>query len=269
MKILGELNMTDWSITKENLDRIYAEAFDMETFKSVDPCGVVYKLIDHIADDGMAPSTQLDIELGALFVAMIAWGNRKAICKAAERMLGDEMHWRPAEFVMSGAFEESYKTAKNDCVYRTLNVNIFKQVCRKLRQALYGYSSMEELFTEKSTKDVVAVICSWLSDARVGTMEKSACKRICMFVRWMTRCTAPDFNIWKSRSPSDLYAVMDVHVCKLTAPLLKNKCPTWKACEELTEIFRSWDSDDPLKYDVALMVLADKIDRENGQFGDN
>lgn len=255
--------MTDRSVTKENLDKIYAEAFDVEAFKSVDPCGVVYKLIDHIELNPAVQSSQLDIELGALFVAMISWGNRKAICPAAERMLGDEMHWRPAEFVMSGAFEESYKTAKNNCVYRTLNVDTFKKVCRKLQQALQGYSSMEELFAGKSTKDVVATICSWLSDAKVGTMDKSACKRVCMFVRWMTRHSAPDFHIWKSRSQSDLYAVMDVHVCELTASLLKNKRPAWKTCEELTGIFRSWNPDDPLKYDVALMVLSDRIDKEN------
>ncbi|MCM1312959.1 MAG: DUF2400 domain-containing protein [Bacteroides sp.] len=256
--------MTDWRITKESLDSVYAEVFDIETFKSVDPCGIVYKLMDNIGRNPSVPSTQLDIELGALFVAMISWGNRKAIRQAAERMLGDEMHWRPAHFVMSGAFEDSYKTAKNNCVYRTLNVDTFKRVCRKLRQALQGASSMEELFMGKSAKEVVAAICQWLSDAKVGTMDKSACKRVCMFIRWMTRKEAPDFHIWKSRPQSDLYAVMDVHVCQLTATLLRNKRPTWKACEELTGIFRAWDADDPLKYDVALMVLSDKIDNKNG-----
>ena len=35
------------------------------------------------------------------------------------------------------------------------------------------------------------------------------------------------------------------------------RTPSWNGCLELTEIFRSWDPVDPLKYDVALMMLAD------------
>ena len=78
-----------------------------------------------------------------------------------------------------------------------------------------------------------------------------------MFFRWMIRKNVPDMNIWKSRNQQDLYAIMDVHVCHQTKDILKNKQPTWKACEELTNIFKRWDKNDPLKYDIALMTLAD------------
>ena len=78
----------------------------------------------------------------------------------------------------------------------------------------------------------------------------------------MTRYQAPDMGLWKKRSESDLYAVMDVHVCDLTRSILQNKRPTWKAVVELTDIFKSWDSSDPLKYDIALMTLSDRIDEE-------
>jgi hypothetical protein len=54
---------------------------------------------------------------------------------------------------------------------------------------------------------------------------------------------------------------MDVHVSNLTKDLLHTKRPSWRACEELTSIFKSWDDADPLKYDIALMVLADKINK--------
>lgn len=248
----------DIVINKKILDSIYINDFDSETFKAIDPCGIVYKLMEHT-------SNQLDIELGALFVSMISWGNRKAIRKAAEYMLCDEMKWSPSSFIIEGKFENSYKNAKNNCVYRTLNVETFKSVCRKIRKGLDGYSTMEKCLAGKTAKESISIICSWLSDAKIGTMEKSACKRICMFIRWMTRTTAPDFGIWSTRNQQDLYAVMDVHVCDLTRSILTNKRPTWKACEELTNIFKSWDSDDPLKYDIALMVLADKINKTNNK----
>ena len=238
-------------VTKELLDKYYEEEFDLERFKAGDPCGAVYELMGHT-------TRQLDIEVGALLVAMISWGSRKVICPTARRMLRDEMGWRPADFILSGAFENSYANAKNGCVYRTLNVDTFKAVCRRLREALSGHETIEEVFGDKPTKEVVAELCTWLQDAKVGTMDKSACKRVCMFVRWMTRKTAPDLGLWTKRSQSDLYAVMDTHVLQLTESILKNKRPTWKACEELTGIFKQWDSEDPLKYDVALMTMADR-----------
>ena len=70
-------------ITKEILDRYYNETFNIERFKQVDPCGVVYQLIDHT-------DNQLDIELGALLVAMITWGNRKVIYPTALNMISKE-----------------------------------------------------------------------------------------------------------------------------------------------------------------------------------
>ncbi len=243
--------MRNSEINKQTLEGLYSQ-FDVDAFRSVDPNGVVWQLMQHT-------DNQLDIELGALFVAMISWGARKVFCPVALRMLRDEMQWHPAQFVRMGAYEQAYQAARNGCVYRTLNVPTFQAVCRNLRYAINGIDTLEQLFENKPTKQVIEIISQWLAPARVGTMDKSACKRICMYIRWMTRKHAPDFNIWQQRSPSDLYAVMDTHVLQLTQPLLKNKRPTWRACEELTDIFKTWDNSDPLKYDVALMVLADKL----------
>ncbi|MBQ5392253.1 MAG: DUF2400 family protein, partial [Bacteroidaceae bacterium] len=78
-------------ITKEALENACKKHFCKEKFLAVDPCGIVYELKQHT-------SKQLDIELGALFVAMITWGNRKAIKTAARKMLGEEMEWEPASF---------------------------------------------------------------------------------------------------------------------------------------------------------------------------
>lgn len=247
--------MVNREITKENLDDIYNLGFDSEEFKQKDPCGIVYELMKHT-------DNQLDIEIGALLTAMIAWGNRKAIRSAALTMLRDEMNWHPAHFILSHAYEQSYANAKNNCVYRTLNVDTFKQICSNIADSLQGFSTIEEMIEGKSSKDAIAQICRMLEPAKVGTMDKSACKRVCMYFRWMTRHQAPDMGLWKNRSEADLYAVMDVHVCDLTMSILKNKRPTWKAVVELTDIFKSWDSTDPLKYDIALMTLSDRIDEE-------
>lgn len=238
------------NIDKETLDRIYDHEFSKERFLDVDPCGIVYELKQHT-------TRQMDIELGALFVAMITWGNRKAIRTAAIHMLKDEMEWQPARFLMEERYEDSYLMAKNQCVYRTLNVPTFREVCRRVREGICNYQTMEEALSGLSIEECIARIAEWLMPAKLGTPEKSACKRICMFLRWMVRQKEPDLGLWHSKDQSRLYAVMDVHVCQLTAPILKTRQANWKACCELTSIFRKWDCEDPLRYDVALMTLAD------------
>lgn len=244
------------AINKELLDRVRQEHFDRDKFLQVDPCGIVYELKEHT-------DRQLDIELGALFVAMITWGNRKAIRQAARKMLRDEMQWQPARFILEGKYEDSYSDAKNGCVYRTLNREKFILVCRNIHHALAEHmqrsdtETLETLFKSMDTDEIIACLCEWLSPARLGKPGVSACKRICMYLRWMIRQGEPDLGLWKEKDQSRLYAVMDVHVCRLTASILKRKQADWKACVELTNIFRSWSAEDPLKYDIALMTVAD------------
>ncbi len=248
-------------VTKEILDKALEEHFNKDAFLETDPCGIVYQLMEHA-------TRPLDIELGALFVAMITWGNRKAIRKAAHHMLCEEMQWHPADFILNGRYEESYRKAKNRCVYRTLNRDIFVEVCRNIHQALTAFEAegdtltMEHLFQGKTVEKTIATICGWLAPAKLGTPRVSACKRICMFLRWMVRQGEPDLGLWRSMDQSHLYAVMDVHVCQLTASILTRKQANWKSCQELTNIFRQWDPVDPLKYDVALMTLADHGERK-------
>lgn len=241
---------------KEKLDRAHSQHFNQESFLEVDPCGIVYELKEHT-------DRQLDIELGALMIAMITWGNRKAIRQAARRMLRDEMQWHPADFILSGKYTESYKDAKNGCVYRTLNREKFILVCDNIRHALTGgnchesTTTLEMLFQGKSIEDIIATLCQWLSPAKLGKPGISACKRICMYLRWMIRQNEPDLGLWTTMDQRNLYAVMDIHVCQLTSSFITRKQADWKACVELTGIFRSWSQEDPLKYDLALMTVAD------------
>ena len=101
-------------ITKANLDHLYHHIFSEERFLAIDPCAVVWQLSAHT-------QRQLDLEIGGLMVAMITWGNRKAIRTAALHMLCDEMQWNPSEFILRQLYLDSYQNARNDCVYRTLN----------------------------------------------------------------------------------------------------------------------------------------------------
>lgn len=220
-------------------------------FRSVDPSGIVGEF------ESSGERSQLDLEIAALFTAMISWGNRKAIRSAARRLVFEEMEASPARYVREGLFEGKGRGTFAKCVYRTLDFARFQKVCRNLRAALEGKSTIEELVAGKDAAGALGVLCGILAPAGVGAPGRSPCKRMAMFLRWMTRRGAPDFGIWKSRGEADLLAVMDVHVNRQTMPMRACRAPSWKGCLELTEIFKSWDPADPLKYDVALMMLAD------------
>ena len=81
-----------------------------------------------------------------------------------------------------------------------------------------------------------------------------------MFLRWMVRKDnrGVDFGIWKSISPSILSCPLDVHSGNVARKLglLSRKQNDAKAVAELDKVLRSFDSEDPVKYDFALFGLS-------------
>ena len=91
-------------------------------------------------------------------------------------------------------------------------------------------------------------------------LQKSTCKRLNMFLRWMIRKdkSGVDLGIWKKISPSQLICPIDVHVARVARRfgLLKRKQTDWLAAIELTEHLKKFDAKDPVKYDFALFGLG-------------
>ena len=65
----------------------------------------------------------------------------------------------------------------------------------------------------------------------------SARKRYCMFFRWMTRKSYPDFHLYKNIHPSSLVIPLDTHIMKVSSllRLRKRNTPDWKTALEITE----------------------------------
>jgi len=84
--------------------------------------------------------------------------------------------------------------------------------------------------------------------------------RLNMFLRWMVRRdnAGVDFGIWKNISPSILSCPLDVHSGNVARELglLCRKQNDAKAVAELDRVLRSFDSEDPVKYDFALFGLG-------------
>jgi uncharacterized protein (TIGR02757 family) len=80
--------------------------------------------------------------------------------------------------------------------------------------------------------------------------------RLNMYLRWMIRQDdkGVDFGIWKGIPMKELHIPLDVHSGNVARKLglLSRTLNDWKAVEELTEVLRTFDATDPVKYDFAL-----------------
>jgi uncharacterized protein (TIGR02757 family) len=90
--------------------------------------------------------------------------------------------------------------------------------------------------------------------------QKSTCKRLNMFLRWMVRKddAGVDFGIWNRISPADLICPCDLHVDRIARKLklITRKQTDWQTALELTDHLRQFDPADPVKYDFALFGLG-------------
>lgn len=211
-----------------------------------------------------------DIELSALYTALIAWGNRKSILKSAKELM-KRMDNSPSDFI------KNHQSTDLKCfkgfVHRTFNEFDAASLTEMLAHVLKKYNSIENLFCEglKNTNSSNAfdsiihfrrVLLEHNHEKRfekhiANPQKASAAKRLNMFLRWMVRKdkSAVDFGIWnRNFSPSKLMIPLDVHSGRVARKigLLNRKQNDRKAVEELTANLRFFDSKDPVKYDFAI-----------------
>ncbi len=95
---------------------------------------------------------------------------------------------------------------------------------------------------------------------KITTKRKGAgaLKRWNMYLRWMVRSDNIDMGLWQGVEKRDLVLPLDTHTFKMghKLGLLKRKSYDLEAAYELTKKLRSFDEEDPIKYDFALYRLG-------------
>lgn len=95
----------------------------------------------------------------------------------------------------------------------------------------------------------------------------SACKRMCLFLRWVVReRDGVDLGLWtRDVSPARLVMPMDTHVLKKARALhfTRRTIADRKTAEEVTARFRKVCPEDPCRYDFAIVHSA--IDELRGR----
>jgi len=217
-------------------------------------------------------SKKEDIEIAGFIAATIAWGQRITILKNA-RSLVELMDDSPHQFI-TGFQNADLKRFKN-FVHRTFNGIDCIYFFRALKNIYNKHGGLEKVFLSGLRAEDTDLKSSIIHARNIffelphqKRSEKhfsnpaagSAAKRINMFLRWMVRKdkSGVDFGIWKSISPALLCCPLDVHSGRVARKLglLSRKQNDWKAAAELTSMLRTFDPDDPVKYDIALFGLG-------------
>lgn len=224
-----------------------------------------------------------DIEIAGFFAAILAWGQRKTIINKCRSLLV-RMDNAPHDFVLNHSDNDLKKLL--DFKHRTFNDTDLLYFIAFFKFHFQQYDSLEQAFipgqaivlpnTHFSGKQSFTIEASLnhfrsyffsIEDYPNRTKkhisspkQKSTCKRLNMFLRWMVRKdgTGVDFGIWNTLKPADLICPCDVHVDRVgrLLGLITRKQTDWFTALELTENLKKFDDSDPVKYDFALFGLG-------------
>jgi|TARA_B100001964_G_C14051817_1_gene517371 uncharacterized protein (TIGR02757 family) len=212
-----------------------------------------------------------DIEISGFLTAILSWGRRTAIIKSAKQLMM-LMDNSPYNFLTKSS-EQEFKRF-GSFVYRTFNSDDCLFLITALRNIYLHNDGLETIVNKafnnnNSVLDVIVDLRNAIlqthhlvrSEKHLANPQTgSAAKRINMYLRWMVREDnhGVDFGIWKEIPQSHLMCPLDVHSGNVARKLglLIRKQNDWKAVEELTRQLRTFDSNDPVKYDFALFGMG-------------
>lgn len=224
-----------------------------------------------------------DIEIAGFFSAIFSWGKRTSIIQKSKELM-QRMDMSPYDFILNSKRSDLKKL--RGFKHRTFNEDDLFYFVEFFQQHFQQHHTLEKAFipplqsekgqggeaVEQALDHFKKYFFSFEHLRRTekhisSPSQKSTCKRLNMFLRWMVRKdnNGVDFGIWsegapseKKISPSQLICPIDVHVARVAKRfgILKRKQVDWLAAVELTDYLRTLDKNDPVKYDFALFGLG-------------
>lgn len=217
-------------------------------------------------------SKKQDIEIAGFFASIFAWGNRTTIINKS-RELVQLMNMQPYEFVLHYGKKEMVRL--HQFKHRTFCFDDLLFFIDFFHRHYTQHESLETAFSQwmqpgdETVENALNGFRNYFFYAEhlkrtekhiASPKQKSACKRINMFLRWMVRedSCGVDFGLWKNIKPAQLVCPLDLHVSNVARHLglLQRKPDDWSSALELTGALRRFDPHDPVKYDFALFGMG-------------
>lgn len=229
---------------------------------------------DFIAEDPVQfprrYSSLPDIEIAALLAATIAWGNRKMICRDADRMLALMGH-DPLAYVMDRAYED----LPDANIHRTFFTHNLRHYLRGLHDIYARFGTLQNFAHHHNVNlspfpawTLVEKINQQLAESNAGATDSrclplnlstTALKRVNMALRWLVRTDGiVDLGVWDIISPAQLFIPLDIHVGNTARDLglIDRKANDRRTAVELTRLLASRRPDDPVWFDFALFGIG-------------
>ena len=234
-------------------------------------------------------SKKQDIEIMGFWAATLAWGQRVTIIKKCRELI-TLMDGALYDFIIN--HEEPDLKKLLSFKHRTFNDIDTLYFISFFRHHYERFDSLEDAFIPKPPNPLkgeqqeanqkAPLLGGWGAEDHLNYFrsyffslpdyphrtkkhvsspsQKSTCKRLNMFLRWMVRKddNGVDFGIWNRIKPADLICPLDLHVDRVSRKLLliTRKQTDWQTAIELTERLKQFDPLDPVKYDFALFGLG-------------
>lgn len=222
-----------------------------------------YETFEFIEDDPSCfmhrVNGQEDQETMAFVASSISYGSRPQFMRKIQHLL-DLTEGNVADWVLSKKYLCDIPD-DDSCFYRLYTNHDMLVFLDGVNKLLAKYGSLGEFVRKNSADGFTAIVAithffSTINSKVVPKNAVSACKRICMFLRWMVRDNSPvDLGLWKDFiDKRTLIMPLDTHVISeaLALGLTNKRTASMVAAKELTEKMKEIFPDDPLKGDFAL-----------------
>jgi len=240
--------------TKEMLRR-YADKYE-RTFPSPDPSEV---MLAAKGDDNNREAT-------AFVASCLSFGAITQFKPKIEQLVafagGDMDGW-----IRSGAFARAIPDDASRKFYRFVtyaNLLAFFSAYQRLMRTYGTLGKYVRASCDGTGLGAVKAICAAFAGAGVGCLvpadASSACKRLCMFLRWMVRRgPSVDIGLWADFiDRKTLIMPLDTHVITQARELglLSKESATMSTARKLTALMAEVFPDDPVRGDFALFGLG-------------
>lgn len=201
-------------------------------------------------------------EATAFVASVLSYGSRSQFMPKIGSLLeyagGDMERW-----LQEAGYERLFGPDDASSFYRLYSHATMYTFFEAYRKLMAEYGTLGQYVAQKAggqpAIEAVGAICRWFAAHGASVVPKdttSACKRVCMFLRWMVRGGSPvDLGLWAGFvDRRTLIMPMDTHVVSeaVKLDLLRSKCASMSAAQRLSAAMREVFPDDPLKGDFAL-----------------
>lgn len=235
----------------------YANKYNTKAFISSDPIQFPHRYQE-----------KKDIEISAIISSWLAYGNRKAILKTLDELhkeFDEDCESSPFLFIKKRRFDKYKDNSKS--LYRFYKYEDYYKLCQVLYEIYIeekNNSLEDKLRKELKTENKSDIPCIEVIESIIDIFKgvegipinaKSACKRLCMMLRWLVRNdNIVDLGIWTILKPEDLIIPLDTHVHQqaLLLNLTKSKQANMKTALEITSKLKTIFPLDPALADFSL-----------------